>query len=480
MTVIDGDTRRMGSILDEHDADDPWTRESEDAWDDGLRQLIAVRGHKDSDSSSQGGWTGPRHGSGTAAFEETPWDLLQDWAEGLPLVVGRMFDHGLLDNDQEKVLAERIQRGIRASGDERTRATRSGRRQIREGQEAFDVMVRSNLRLVRTIAWTYSSDLAEEDVVSFGVLGLMRAAVKFDPERAKFSTYATWWIQQSIRRGIDDTERLIRIPVHAMQTLRTAWRVRNEMESTLGRPPSREEVAAECEKDPASLAWLELVAQRHLSMDDFLARGDQDQVTSDWWTILSDAELSGSDPFTEAEDRMCERGVAAALEQFLRDAQSGAIPGIVPDSIDRDVAMLRLRFGMLDGEPWTLERIGSEFGITRERVRQIINKLMENTELRRRLAVAGDIRLEPDEGIPVGEHTSSPPRRPHRRPGQAQKASSGARASCRSGRGVDTPQEPPTMHADEPAILGEGSNRFERAVEEGSPEVFWWKIFGLV
>lgn len=343
-----------------------------------------------------------RHAEPGVAAPGTEWDRVLTWAEELPLVPDRMYDHELLDATQERVLAKRVQRGIvaaqaaevaAASANGEHHLSRIARREIREGRRAVDTLVRANLRLARVMATRIPGALSEEDRISFGILGLMRATQTFDPDRGRFSTYATWWIRQTVSRGVDDTGRLIRIPVHAVDRLRTIRRTEREMTGALGRTPTREELAVECDISPSTLAWLQVVSLPPLSLDDWIGQDDPESRTSDWWTILTPEDSDGSDPFAAADQRACDRGVIAALDRFESDVQRGHAICTAPGPISRSVEMLRLRTGLVDDEEWTLERIGQRFGITRERVRQIVSRLVADPELRRRVAAAADLPL---------------------------------------------------------------------------------------
>lgn len=401
MTVIDDSPRSGGGtrLLDVPLGEGPGVGVG--ALDDEeLRQLLSRVDRLDGAPSSVGTPRPPRarHLERGALPSETPWDLVVRWAEDLPLGPSTMFDHPLLDADQERVLSDRIQAGVRAATGIEQHATRTARRAIREGHRAMEILVRANLRLVRVMSTRIASGMPEEDLVSLGTLGLLRATLTFDPDRGRFSTYATWWIRQSVTRGVDDTERLIRIPVHVMDRLRSSRRVEREMTAALGRGPSREELAAECGTDAATLAWLELVSRPTLSLDDWVGHEESDSRPTDWWSILSAIDIEGSDPCAEADERLCARGVVAALDRFERDVAAGLSQCSAPRPIERSVGMLRLRVGLVDGEEWTLERIGQRFGVTRERVRQILVRLTADPELRRRMAAAADIPLPGDEG----------------------------------------------------------------------------------
>lgn len=459
--------------------------------DEALRQLISRVDRLD-DAPSSGGTqrrSRARHLDSGVLTTETPWDRVVKWAEDLPLSPAVMFDHALLDVAQERVIAERIQAGIRAATATDRPATRSARRTIREGQRATDVLVRANLRLVRAMSTRIPSGMPEDDLISLGILGLLRATLTFDPDRGKFSTYATWWIRQSVTRGVDDTERLIRIPAHAMDRLRSSRRVEREMTAAFGRTPIREELAAECGTDAATLAWLELVSRPTLSLDDWVGNEESNSRPTDWWSILSETDIEGRDPCAEADERLCARGVLAALDRFELDVAGGLAECSAPPPIERSIGMLRLRVGLVDGEEWTLERIGERYHLTRERVRQIVQRLIADPEFRRRMAAAADISLpNEDDGT--------------RNAGDREPAVRASERRSRGGGHAGTNRQPPSERgAMRRAVQDSGEVSLEqsdashtaspgppgvrprdatrRLPEEGAPGEVWWRIFGL-
>lgn len=336
-----------------------------------------------------------RHGAArqTADAVRDPWDRMLDWADRLPITPGHMYDHELLTPSQERLLAERIQAGLAAAASSgEGAATRAGHRTIREGRRAMDILIRANLRLARVMTFDArpGSSLPDEDRIAFGILGLFRAAAKFDPDQGRFSTYATWWIRQSAARGCDDTERLIRLPVHTVDDLRRCRREEREMRTRLHRTPTLVEVAAECDIEPSRLAWLRMVSQTPLSLDDVIDRS-QDSGESAWREIVLDEDAP--DPGEVAEHRIEQLDALAALDRFEDDVARGVLPkrhgrSSWAGTIHRDMQMFRLRLGFVDGEVWMLDRIGHEFGVTRERVRQIVTRLCEDPDLRRRIALA--------------------------------------------------------------------------------------------
>jgi RNA polymerase sigma factor (sigma-70 family) len=413
-----------------------------------------------------------RHGAArqTADAVRDPWDRMLDWADRLPITPGHMYDHELLTLSQERLLAERIQAGLAAaaSSGEGT-ATRAGHRTIREGRRAMDILIRANLRLARVMTFDArpGSSLPDEDRIAFGILGLFRAAAKFDPDRGRFSTYATWWIRQSAARGCDDTERLIRLPVHTVDDLRHCRREEREMRTRLHRTPTLAEVAAECDIEPSRLAWLRMVSQTPLSLDDVIDRS-QDSGESAWREIVLDEDAP--DPGEVAEHRIEQLDVLAALDRFEDDVARGVLPkrhgrSSWAGTIHRDMQMFRLRLGFVDGEVWMLDRIGHEFGVTRERVRQIVTRLCEDPDLRRRIALAAgreDLMGEK----PVGRGHTGAMARTGAPPAEARAPRTAAHPA------TDEPEGRPLSF----------EKRLELGVEteeRGVPDDVWMKALGL-
>jgi RNA polymerase primary sigma factor len=262
-------------------------------------------------------------------------------------------------------LAEINDTPLLTAGEERALAAR-----VRGGDaEARDGMVRANLRLVVNIARGYSGQgLAIEDLVSEGNMGLLRAVEGFDPAmNNRFSTYASFWIKQSIRRGLVNTAKAIRLPAYLAQLLVTWRRAAGALTDALGRPPTREEVAGRLGLSKKKVEAVTAALGARVPQSD--QGGDEPAIAE----TLGDARARPPGAgMAEAED----------VEQVLH---------LLGKMEARDAAVLRMRFGLEDEEPKTLKEIGDHFGLTRERVRQIetgaLAKLAESVEAGRGLPI---------------------------------------------------------------------------------------------
>jgi RNA polymerase primary sigma factor len=272
----------------------------------------------------------------------------------------------LLNAEEEVELAKRIEAGlyctqlmaeIAEKGEKLTTAQRRDYMWIcRDGDRAKNHLLEANLRLVVSLAKRYTGrGMAFLDLIQEGNLGLIRAVEKFDYTKGyKFSTYATWWIRQAITRAMADQARTIRIPVHMVEVINKLGRIQRELLQDLGREPTPEELAKEMDITPEKVLEIQQYAREPISLDQTI--GDE-----------GDSQLGDF-----IEDSEAVVAVDAVSFTLLQDQ----LQSVLETLSEREAGVVRLRFGLTDGQPRTLDEIGQVYGVTRERIRQIESKTM--------------------------------------------------------------------------------------------------------
>jgi len=257
--------------------------------------------------------------------------------DSIQMYLKEIGQYPLIYASEEKELARRIERG---------------------DKEAKNLLARANLRLVVSIAKKYvgrSSDLTLLDLIQEGNLGLFKAVEKFDWTKGyKFSTYATWWIRQSITRALADQSRTIRIPVHMVETISKYKQVYRRLSQDLGREPLAEEIATEMGIDVEKIHVIENISQDTVSLEQPI--GDDDEKSTR-------GEFIADDKILKPDQESARRILSDQIKEVLNDLSP------------KERKILEMRYGLIDGVQHTLEEVGSEFGVTRERIRQIEAKV---------------------------------------------------------------------------------------------------------
>lgn len=265
--------------------------------------------------------------------EEASYDSIQ-------MYLKEIGQHSLISGAQEKDLAKRILNGE---------------------EEAKNILARANLRLVVSIAKKYvgrSQDLTLLDLIQEGNLGLFKAVDKFDYTKGyKFSTYATWWIRQAITRALADQSRTIRVPVHMVETIAKYKQVVRRLSQDLGRDPLPEEIAVEMDLEPEKIYMIEKIDQGTVSLESPV--GDEGDSKSTLGDFVADDKIIAPDQESN--------------RRIIRDQ----LQEILADLPPKEKKIIEMRNGLLDGVYHTLEDVGKEFGVTRERIRQIEAKALE-------------------------------------------------------------------------------------------------------
>ncbi len=272
----------------------------------------------------------------------------------------------LLSTTEEITLSSQVQDGLLA--DQRLKAHNAGKISLTEaeiaecqeiveyGFQARDILIESNLRLVVSIAKRYlGRGMQFQDLIQEGNMGLMKAVNKFDPQKGfKFSTYATWWIKQAITRSIADHARTIRIPVHMVETINKLVRTQRKLTQELRREPTVEELASELHMSPEKVQQIQKIAQEPVSLETPV--GEEDDST--------------------LGDFVHDMDTPNPLDYTINEAYREEIDTVLKTLTDREEKVLRMRYGLIDGKSHTLEEVGKEFNVTRERIRQIEAKAL--------------------------------------------------------------------------------------------------------
>ncbi len=274
----------------------------------------------------------------------------------------------LLNTEEEIALAKRLEVGDECERklrkDPQHKKASEWQAKSNDGMDAREHLIKANTRLVVSIAKKYMSrGVPFLDLIQEGNLGLMKAVEKFDYRRGyRFSTYATWWIRQTITRAIADQGRTIRVPVHMSDRIRRLYRVARQLEQEYGRKPTPDEIAKEMQCEPRKIQWMLRVSWQPLSLEHPVGE-DEDSELGNF--IENDSELTPSQ---------------SAHENLLREKIEEVLSTLTP----REARILRLRFGLQNGRCYTLEEVGQKFGLTRERIRQIEGRALRRLRHPRR------------------------------------------------------------------------------------------------
>mmetsp|Transcript_13343 Transcript_13343/g.19080 ORF Transcript_13343/g.19080 Transcript_13343/m.19080 type:complete len:468 (+) Transcript_13343:149-1552(+) len=387
-TVVDGDLNRPKELFlqsNKENVDDKYSslnliQQTLQTSSTGISKKSFINDRSSSDSIDE---NQPKKRKIRANVKETGLDSINSYMK-------TMVNHELLKKNEEIILAREIQILIQweekreeleaqlmrpptyqewASAVKKGMTVPEMKKQIRRSLRAKSALTESNLRLVISIAKRYQNrGLNFQDLCQEGTLGLTRACEKFDPERGfRFSTYATWWIKQGIMRAIADQARTIRLPVHVHDQLAVLRKAEKDLENSLGREPTKDEVSAKLNMKPEKIEFLKRSALNAVSME----------------TELGTGKTKGSAAGTGGSRGGGGGGREFRLEDTLKDPDQKPIDmaahNMLKDDVSRlictlnsrEQAVVRMRFGLDDGKAKTLEEIGKRFSVTRERIRQI-------------------------------------------------------------------------------------------------------------
>jgi RNA polymerase primary sigma factor len=366
-TKADGKTAGEAGEGDEPDLESPDLEDLEDVEVEVVETTVAEEPEeKDPKENKEGDFVWDEEESEALRQARKDAELTAS-ADSVRAYLKQIGKVALLNAEEEVELAKRIEAGLYAA--ERVRKAeeesseklvpqmrRDLRWIVRDGERAKNHLLEANLRLVVSLAKRYTGrGMAFLDLIQEGNLGLIRAVEKFDYTKGyKFSTYATWWIRQAITRAMADQARTIRIPVHMVEVINKLGRIQRELLQDLGREPTPEELAKEMDITPEKVLEIQQYAREPISLDQTI--GDE-----------GDSQLGDF-----IEDSEAVVAVDAVSFTLLQDQ----LQSVLATLSEREAGVVRLRFGLTDGQPRTLDEIGQVYGVTRERIRQIESKTM--------------------------------------------------------------------------------------------------------
>ena len=377
-TELDDDVEIDDDLeVDDDDTDDATAEDADDEDEDNSVIVVAADTAKTATGKSAAAkeTATPEKTAGDFVWDEEESEALRQArkdaeltasADSVRAYLKQIGKVALLNAEEEVELAKRIEAGLFAterlrrimeSGEKITTAQKRDLNWIsRDGNRAKNHLLEANLRLVVSLAKRYTGrGMAFLDLIQEGNLGLIRAVEKFDYTKGyKFSTYATWWIRQAITRAMADQARTIRIPVHMVEVINKLGRIQRELLQDLGREPTPEELAKEMDITPEKVLEIQQYAREPISLDQTI--GDE-----------GDSQLGDF-----IEDSEAVVAVDAVSFTLLQDQ----LQSVLETLSEREAGVVRLRFGLTDGQPRTLDEIGQVYGVTRERIRQIESKTM--------------------------------------------------------------------------------------------------------